>query len=84
MDFKVRLGDWDIKATNEQFPHQDYNIKSTKQIFVHPKYDDKNLFNDIAIVRLDTSVPLAESPNINTACLPTKLPDAGSRLNVQY
>ncbi|KAK0160139.1 hypothetical protein PV328_007576 [Microctonus aethiopoides] len=82
VDFKIRLGDWDIKSTNEQFPHQEYNIKSTKQIFVHPKYNNKSMFNDIAIVRLNTSVPLETNLNINTACLPDKSPAAGSRCYV--
>ncbi|KAK0159793.1 hypothetical protein PV327_010868 [Microctonus hyperodae] len=77
--FKIRLGDWDIRATDEQFPHQDY--QSTK-VFVHPDYNSKNYINDIAIVRLNASVPLTTSLNINTACLPTKPPVAGSRCYV--
>lgn len=43
------------------------------RIFIHPQYVASNLKNDIAILRLATSVPLGTSPTIGTACIPSIL-----------
>ncbi|KAK0087501.1 hypothetical protein PV325_000837 [Microctonus aethiopoides] len=79
LNFKLRLGDWDGQTTNEQYPYKEYN---PVRVFIHPNYNSQNLFNDVAVIRLNGIVPLATSPNINTACLPTGAPVAGSRCYV--
>lgn len=40
------------------------------QIILHPKFNIRNLQNDIAILQVDTQVPLGLLPSIAPACLP--------------
>ncbi|GFQ93913.1 dnaJ homolog subfamily C member 13 [Trichonephila clavata] len=61
----VRLGEWDTQNTDEFMPHEDYGVD---EIMIHPQYRSNNLFNDIAVVRLDRQVVF--KPHIDTACLP--------------
>ncbi|XP_076346888.1 uncharacterized protein LOC143245020 [Tachypleus tridentatus] len=65
---KVRLGEWDTQTTNEFLPHEDYGVKG---IVIHPGYDHerKNLFNDLAIIKLDREVTFGR--HIDTVCLPS-------------
>ncbi|XP_034933815.1 transmembrane protease serine 9-like [Chelonus insularis] len=76
LNYKLRLGDWDGLATNERYPYQEYNAM---RAFIHPDYNSGNLKNDIAVIRLHGTVPLASSPNINTVCFPTGVPVSGTR-----
>ncbi|XP_076348306.1 ovochymase-1-like [Tachypleus tridentatus] len=64
---KVRLGEWDTQNTEEFYEHEDHDVG---EIIIHPKYDDerKNLWDDIAILRLKSEVSL--KPHIDTICLP--------------
>ena len=73
-NFKIRLGDWN-SATNSE-PIVDLIPIST---VIHPNYNAQNLYNDIAVIRLSRSIPLSTYSNINTACLPTSIPSAGTR-----
>ena len=41
-----------------------------KQIIRHPEFQISNFKNDIAILKLDSQVPL-DSPHIQPACLPS-------------
>ncbi|KAG8201919.1 hypothetical protein JTE90_027396 [Oedothorax gibbosus] len=61
----IRLGEWDTQNTDEFMPHEDYGVEEIK---IHPSYKKNNLFNDIAVVRLNKDVKF--KPNIDTACLP--------------
>lgn len=73
---KVRLGEWDVQSTTETYAVQDYTIK---KISIYSGYNSANLQNDIAIITLSSTVPVANSLNINTACFPTGLPAASTR-----
>lgn len=73
---KVRLGEWDGQSVSEPQPYQEFSIV---RMFVHPNFNSLNLQNDVAVIRLNASVPVATSLNINTACLPTALPAANTR-----
>lgn len=73
---KVRLGAWDVQSSTETYPEKEYSIK---KISIHSGYNSANLQNDIAIIVLSGTVPIASSPNINTACLPTGLPAASTK-----
>ncbi|XP_043268687.1 phenoloxidase-activating factor 2-like [Venturia canescens] len=75
-NFIVRLGEWDGQKTNEPNAYQDY---TPAQVITHPNYNSGNYQNDISIIRLNKSVPIASSPNINTACLASAVPAAGTR-----
>lgn len=61
----IRLGEWDTQNTDEFMPHEDYGVAEIK---IHPMYKKNNLFNDIAVVKLNKDVKF--KPNIDTACLP--------------
>lgn len=73
---KIRLGEWNGQSSTETYPYKEYNAQ---KIFVHPSYNSQNLQNDVAVIRLSSSVPIATSPNINTVCLPTSVPAAQTR-----
>lgn len=65
---RVRLGEWDASAASEPIPAQEYTVV---KYFVHPGYIAANLKNDIAMLRLASSVNLGATPTITTACLPS-------------
>lgn len=71
---KAKLGAWDSQNTTE--PFKDISIS---KVTIHPQYDPLNLKNDIAVLRLSSAAPIATSPNINTACLPSGAVAAGTR-----
>lgn len=64
------MGEWDSARPVETYPVQEGLVI---QIRVHPTFNPRNLFNDVAILRLATPIILGPVPNpaINTACLPT-------------
>ncbi|CAD6235787.1 GSCOCT00007980001.2-RA-CDS [Cotesia congregata] len=53
----------------------DYRVQF---MITHPTFDD-NIGDDIALLRLTSSVPLANNPHINFACLPMEVPKAKKR-----
>ncbi|EEZ99361.1 phenoloxidase-activating factor 2 [Tribolium castaneum] len=62
---KVRAGEWNIKKTDEPFPHQDQVVK---EILVHPQYKTGTLWNDIALLVLNQAFVV--KANIGFICLP--------------
>ncbi|XP_053204100.1 LOW QUALITY PROTEIN: phenoloxidase-activating factor 2-like [Panonychus citri] len=62
---KVRLGEWDTANENEFYPHEDYDVE---KIIIHPEFRGNNLWNDIALIRLNRRVQF--KPNIDSICLP--------------
>jgi plasma kallikrein len=62
---RIRAGEWDTQTVNEPYPHSDHNVIQT---VIHPDFQASNLFNDLALVVLETPVKL--SAHINTICLP--------------
>ncbi|XP_014478380.1 PREDICTED: trypsin-3-like isoform X2 [Dinoponera quadriceps] len=73
---KARLGEWDAQSTSEPDPYVDISVS---RVVLHPEYNSQNLQNDIAVLTLSSAAPIATSPNINTACLPSAAPAAGTR-----
>ncbi|XP_057335495.1 phenoloxidase-activating factor 2-like [Microplitis mediator] len=45
-----------------------------RYVIIHPKFKSKTAPNNLAVIRLSESVPLAISPHINIACLPQGAP----------
>ena len=66
---RVRLGDWDVGGETEFYQHQDLDVAA---IALHPDYNSGNLFNDIAIIKLDGYVDVGRYPHISPICLPDK------------
>ncbi|XP_017776722.1 PREDICTED: tryptase-2-like [Nicrophorus vespilloides] len=63
--FKIRAGEWDTQTKNELFENQDRLVKS---VIVHNQYYAGALYNDIALLILETPVVIAE--NVDVICLP--------------
>lgn len=61
----TRAGEWDTQTKNEPFQHFDHLVK---KVVVQPHFGNRNMFNDIALLVLETPVKL--SPHISTICLP--------------
>uniref|UniRef100_U5EPX0 Phenoloxidase-activating factor 2 n=1 Tax=Corethrella appendiculata TaxID=1370023 RepID=U5EPX0_9DIPT len=61
----VRAGEWDVVIDSEPLPHVDQKIS---EIIIHENYYKGTLFNDIAIVIVETEFNLAE--HIQPICLP--------------
>ncbi|XP_073994864.1 trypsin-like isoform X2 [Rhodnius prolixus] len=61
----VRLGDHNIKS-NTETKHVE---KKVKRVVRHRGFDSRTLYNDIAILTLDT--PISYTKNIRSICLPT-------------
>ena len=65
-DLKVRLGEWDVHREDEFYP---YVERMVQEVIIHPDFFQGNLVNDIALIRLDSSVELS-NPHILPACMP--------------
>lgn len=68
IQLKVRLGEWDASTPSEPIQAQEFFVT---RIFIHPQYNSGNLKNDIAILRLGSSVSLGVTPTITNICLPS-------------
>lgn len=64
-ELKIRAGEWDTQTKNELFSHQDRQVS---QVIIHEGYYAGALYNDIALLVLESPVDPAE--NIDTVCLP--------------
>lgn len=61
----VRAGEWDIDSLNEMESAEERQIV---QIVKHKQFNKATLFNDIAVLRLQSAFELSAS--INVICLP--------------
>lgn len=66
-NLKIRAGEWDTQTTGERLVHQE---RIVQEMVIHPDFKSNNLFNDIALLRLDEPVKLAD--HINVICLPSQ------------
>lgn len=64
-DLKAIAGEWDTQTTNEILPMTEHGVARK---IVHAEFGPANLFNDVALLVLDTPVELGA--HINTICLP--------------
>lgn len=69
------MGEWNAGGATEPIQAQDFTVT---RIVTHPNFNNQNLKNDVAILRLSSSVVLGATPTIATACLPAT-PFTGSR-----
>ena len=67
--FRVRVGEWDVNNDSEFYTHVEIDAI---EIFVHDEYYPGNLFNDIALVRVNGYVDYARNPHISPVCLPDR------------
>ncbi|KAL3278692.1 hypothetical protein HHI36_016228 [Cryptolaemus montrouzieri] len=66
-ELKIRAGEWDTQTNKERLPYQEKNIK---QIIIHEDFNSQVLFNDIALLVLES--PVEEAENVGIICLPQK------------
>lgn len=62
---KVRAGEWDTENMDEKWPHQDRDVR---EISVHRQYNRQVLYNDVALMFLDSPVRFGQS--VDSICLP--------------
>ncbi|CAH4034480.1 unnamed protein product [Pieris brassicae] len=63
--FRVRAGEWDTQTTKEIYPYQDRDVS---EILIHKDFNKRNLFYDIALLFLASSMEYAL--NVGIVCLP--------------
>ena len=66
-ELRVRLGEWDVNNDSEFFPNVEFDVLSMK---IHPDYYPGNLYNDLAVIRIDGFVDFARNAHISPVCLP--------------
>ncbi|CAH0559487.1 unnamed protein product [Brassicogethes aeneus] len=64
-DIKVRAGEWDTQTEKERLPYQERNVV---RIITHNDFHQNTLFNDVALLLLDS--PIQEAEHIGLVCLP--------------
>jgi secreted trypsin-like serine protease len=52
-DLRVRLGEWDVNHDTEFYTHVEKDVVA---VVIHPEFYAGSLYNDIAILRLDSYV----------------------------
>lgn len=76
-ELRIRLGEWDVNNDSEFYPNIELDVIS---INIHPEFYSGNLYNDIAILKLDGFVDFQRNPHISPVCLPDVYQDfAGQR-----
>ena len=63
----MRLGEWDVNNDSEFFPNIEFDVLSMK---TPPDYYPGNLYNDIAVVKIDGFVDFARNAHVSPVCLP--------------
>ena len=64
---RIRVGEWDVNNDSEFYPNIEFDILTIK---LHPQYTPGNLYNDIAILKLDGFIDFQRNPHISPVCLP--------------
>ncbi|XP_060809287.1 phenoloxidase-activating factor 2 [Amyelois transitella] len=62
---KIRAGEWDTQTNKERLPYQE---RTVQEIYINSGFHSKNLVNNIALLRLERPLELAE--HINVVCMP--------------
>jgi len=71
-ELRIRLGEWDVNNDSEFYPNIELDVLS---ISIHPEFYSGNLYNDIAIIKLDGFLDFQRNPHISPVCLPDSLAD---------
>ena len=66
-ELRLRLGEWDVNNDSEFFPNIEFDVLQMK---IHPEYYPGNLYNDLAVIKLDGFVDFARNSHISPVCLP--------------
>ena len=66
-ELRVRLGEWDVHSDTEPYTNVEMDVLDIKY---HPEFHSGNLYNDIAVVKLDGVLDFQKNPHISPVCLP--------------
>ena len=81
-EVRVRCGDWDLLEDLELWEPQDRDVESFSR---HPAYNGNQLWNDIALIHVDTDFVLhnadGSNPNVDRICLPKVGADLDHEVN---
>ena len=66
---RIRLGEWDVNGDSEFYSHVEFDAT---QIFIHPDFYPGNLYNDIAMIRINGYVDYTRNPHVTPVCLPDR------------
>jgi hypothetical protein len=55
------VGEWDVNNDSEFYSHVEFDAAA---VFIHYDYFPGNLFNDIALIRINGNVDYAHNPHI--------------------
>jgi len=73
---RVRLGEWDVHNDNEIYPNIEMDVLEIKY---HPNFHTGNLYNDLAVVKMDGLIDFQKNPHISPVCLPDAFQDFSGR-----
>ena len=66
-ELRIRVGEWDVNNDSEFYPNIEFDVLYIK---TNPQYTPGNLYNDIAIIKLDGIIDFQRNPHISPICLP--------------
>ena len=66
-ELRIRLGEWDVNNDSEFFPNIEFDVLGMN---IHPEYYPGNLYNDLAVIKIDGLVDFARNAHISPVCLP--------------
>jgi len=66
-DLRIRLGEWDVNNDSEFYTHIEFDATN---IFIHEEFYPGNLYNDLAMIRLQGYVDFVRNPHVSPVCLP--------------
>lgn len=64
----MRVGEWDTQSSdNKQEKKDSHEDLGVSKIFIHPDFKNGSLFNDVALIKLNSASK--PQPHINTICI---------------
>lgn len=65
---KVRVGEWDTQSNIHEIEPNKHQDRSIGRLIIHPNHNNGSMFNDVALIELET--PLKLYQHVNTICIP--------------
>jgi len=66
---KVRVGVWDTQSnSNEEDREKSHEDRGVSKIVHHPNHNNGTMYNDVALIELESEITL--HPHVNIICIP--------------
>ncbi|XP_013140552.1 PREDICTED: anionic trypsin-like [Papilio polytes] len=75
-ELKCRAGEWNKKAEDENYLHQERNVR---RIVTHKDYFKDSFYNAVTLMFLEKPFDLNEAPHVGAACAGQALPEPGTQ-----